>query len=99
MSDKYELATPKPAALIESLRAIGYNLPTAIADIIDNSISADAKNVEVTFHWDGANSWIRILDDGRGMTEAELFEAMRPGSQNPLQKRSAHDLGRFGLGL
>jgi hypothetical protein len=40
----YELATPKPAALIESLRAIGYNLPTAVADIIDNSISAEAKN-------------------------------------------------------
>jgi hypothetical protein len=99
MSDKYELATPKPAALIESLRAIGYNLPTAIADIIDNSISADAKSVEVTFHWDGANSWVRILDDGRGMTKDELFEAMRPGSQNPLQKRSARDLGRFGLGL
>ena len=99
MSHKYELATPKPAALIESLRSIGYNLPTAIADIIDNSISADAKSVEVTFHWDGANSWIRILDDGRGMTEAELYEAMRPGSQNPLQKRSAQDLGRFGLGL
>jgi len=99
MSDSYELATPKPAALIESLRAIGYNLPTAIADIIDNSISAGAKNVDVTFHWDGAQSWVRILDDGRGMSEPELFEAMRPGSQNPLQKRSAHDLGRFGLGL
>jgi hypothetical protein len=58
----YELATPKPAALIESLRAIGYNLPTAVADIIDNSISAEAKNVDITFHWAGSHSWICILD-------------------------------------
>ena len=95
----YELATPKPAALIESLRAIGYNLPTAVADIVDNSISAEAKNIDIDFHWAGSNSWIRILDDGRGMSKLELSEAMRPGSQNPLEKRSIEDLGRFGLGL
>lgn len=99
MSDSYELATPRPAALIESLRAIGYNLPTAIADIVDNSISAKARNIYITFHWAGSDSWIRILDDGRGMSEPELFEAMRPGSKNPVQKRAANDLGRFGLGL
>jgi anti-sigma regulatory factor (Ser/Thr protein kinase) len=99
MSDDYEIATPKPAALIESLRAIGYDLPTAVADIVDNSISAEAKNIDITFHWSGAQSWICIIDDGRGMSELELFEAMRPGSQNPLEKRSHGDLGRFGLGL
>jgi len=50
----YEIANPKPAALIESLRAVGYNLPTAIADIIDNSLTADARNVDLYFFWAGA---------------------------------------------
>src|ERR1044072_8291175 len=99
MPDAYQLATPKPAALIESLRAIGYNLPTAVADIVDNSISAEAKNIDIDFHWAGSNSWICIVDDGRGMSAQEFFEAMRPGTQHPLQKRSVRDLGRFGLGL
>jgi anti-sigma regulatory factor (Ser/Thr protein kinase) len=99
MPDSYEIATPKPAALIESLRSIGYDLPTAIADIVDNSISANAKSIDITFHWSGAQSWICIVDDGDGMSELKLFEAMRPGSQNPLEKRSRGDLGRFGLGL
>jgi hypothetical protein len=99
MSDDYEIATPKPAALIESLRSIGYDLPTAVADIVDNSISAKSKNIDITFHWSGAQSWICIIDDGHGMSDLELVEAMRPGSQNPLQKRSTSDLGRFGLGL
>ena len=96
---EYEIATPRPGALIESLRSIGYDLPTAVADIIDNSLTASARQVDIVFHWAGANSWICILDDGTGMSDQELFEAMRPGSQNPLQTRSSNDLGRFGLGL
>lgn len=96
---QYEIANPKPAALIESLRAVGYNLPTAIADIIDNSLTADARNVELQFHWAGADSRICIIDDGRGMSESELHEAMRPGSRSPIEERAPEDLGRFGLGL
>jgi hypothetical protein len=95
----YEIANPKPAALIESLRAVGYNLPTAVADIIDNSLTAGARNVDLYFHWAGAESRICLIDDGRGMSETELHEAMRPGSRSPLEERSPEDLGRFGLGL
>jgi hypothetical protein len=40
-----------------------------------------------------------ILDNGRGMTEDELLDAMRHGTGNPRQHRSPKDLGRFGLGL
>ncbi len=47
----------------------------------------------------GEDPWIAIIDDGFGMSEAELIEAMRPGSKNPLDQRGDHDLGRFGLGL
>ena len=95
----YYLAQPEPAALVESLRAFGYSLCTAIADLIDNSIASKAKNVWVHFEWRGADSWITVKDDGEGMTEIELIAAMRPGSQSPLEERSPKDLGRFGLGL
>ncbi|KZM49043.1 ATP-binding protein [Labrenzia sp. OB1] len=93
------MAQPEPAALVESLRAFGYSLRTAIADLIDNSISAEAKSVWLHFEWDGANSWITIRDDGHGMAEDELITAMRAGSKNPLAERPPRDLGRFGLGL
>jgi len=95
----YDIAAPRASAMIESLRAFGYNLQTAIADLIDNSISAGARNVWLSFCWDGASSYISIRDDGHGMTEAQLISAMRLGSQSPLKKREANDLGRFGLGL
>jgi hypothetical protein len=90
---------PKPASLIETFRAIGYSLPGALADIIDNSISAGAKNVWVNLVWKDDKSVITIRDDGSGMTETELVEALRPGTHNPLESRNANDLGRFGLGL
>ena len=95
----FDLAPPRASSLVESLRAFGYELPSAIADLIDNSISAMAKNVWVDFHWSGELSTIAVTDDGEGMDEAILVAAMRPGSQSPLDKRSPQDLGRFGLGL
>lgn len=97
--DDYDITQPEPAALVESLRAFGYSLKAAVADLIDNSISAGAKNVWLRFEWDGADSYVIIKDDGAGMTEQELISAMRPGSRSPLEERSPKDLGRFGLGL
>lgn len=97
--DDYDITEPEPAALVESLRAFGYSLKAAVADLIDNSISAGAKNVWLRFEWDGADSHITIKDDGAGMAERELISAMRPGSKSPLEERSPKDLGRFGLGL
>lgn len=95
----YQIANPDPAALIEAFRGLGYSLPTAIADLIDNSITAQAGSVEIKFHWAGKDSHICIFDDGHGMSENVLFEAMRPGSRNPLDTRALNDLGRYGLGL
>lgn len=71
----------------------------AIADLIDNSIFAKARNVWVEYGWDDGNPWVSIRDDGTGMTEDQLREAMRVGSRSPLDERDAEDLGRFGLGL
>ncbi|MBE2254666.1 MAG: ATP-binding protein [Ignavibacteria bacterium] len=92
-------AIPEASSMIETFRAIGYNIETAIADIIDNSISANAKNIWIIFEWKGSKTWLYIKDDGIGMNDAELIQAMRPGSKNPLQVRNQKDLGRFGLGL
>jgi hypothetical protein len=96
---EYDIAEPRASALIESLRAFGYTLPAAVADLVDNSISARAHTVSITAHWAGPDSWIAVVDDGQGMTEAELIEAMRAGSQSPREARRRDDLGRFGLGL
>lgn len=95
----FEIAEPPASSMIESLRGVGYSPETAIADLIDNSIAAHARNVWITFWWEGRNSHIAILDDGDGMTKEELSEAMRLGSMSPLESRSVDDLGRFGLGL
>ncbi len=92
-------AAPHAAMLIESMRDIGYSLETALADIIDNSITAKATSVRLLADTTSADPSLAILDDGEGMSEDELLAAMRPGSRNPLDTRENDDLGRFGLGL
>jgi hypothetical protein len=93
---RFVTVLPSARKLMASLRDIGYDLPSAIADLVDNSIDAGAENVEVTFAEDGARSWVRVTDDGMGMGAAELDEAMRYGSS---RSYSATALGHFGLGL
>ena len=90
---------PRAEAIAESLRAFGYSLPNAVADLVDNSLSAGSSNIDATFWWDGPRSWIRVRDDGRGMSAPDLVEAMRLGTRSPLEQREPTDLGRFGLGL
>ncbi len=92
-------AAPKASMLIESMRDIGYSLETALADIIDNSITSGASEIDIMVPPADTEARLGILDNGEGMTEEELLNAMRPGSQNPLEGRGAADLGRFGLGL
>lgn len=92
-------ATPRASMLIESMRDIGYSLETALADIIDNSITARATTIQIFADIRNSESKIGILDDGEGMTETDLLDAMRPGSRNPRDERDRTDLGRFGLGL
>jgi hypothetical protein len=92
------LLTPVAPVLLESMRAIGYEPASAIADLIDNSITARAKSIAVRFA-PGAPKALAIIDDGLGMDRSELVRAMRHGSRSPSERRDADDLGRFGLGL
>jgi len=85
--------------MLESLRGLGYSTASALADIIDNSISASATSVEIQFKWEGQSSSIYVLDNGFGMNDQELESSMTLGDKNPLDTRPSHDLGRFGMGL
>lgn len=96
---KFVEASPKASTLIESMRDIGYTLETALADVVDNSITAGATNVHIHVDSTGADVKIGIVDDGKGMDRNDLIDAMRLGSRHPLESRATHDLGRFGLGL
>lgn len=95
----YDIAAPEPAGMVASLSSLGYSLPAAIADLVDNSISAEATTIDVEFTWAGQDSWIAVVDDGEGMTADELVTAMTVAARGPATPRTATDLGRFGVGL
>ena len=92
-------AAPSAASLIESMRDIGYTLESALADVIDNAISAEATVIHIYYDTNSTDPYLSIVDDGNGMTRLELLNAMRPGSQSPTAIRDTSDLGRFGLGM
>ncbi len=94
-----ENVPPDAGALSESLRDFGYTLPHALADLIDNSITAGASQVDITVETTGPSPVISVIDNGKGMSESQLVEAMRLGTRGPLLPRAAADLGRFGLGM
>ncbi|MFG1904919.1 ATP-binding protein [Micromonospora carbonacea] len=87
---------PSAARLTDSLRDIGYDFPTAVADVVDNSVAAGANRVEIDIVFDGSDSWVMIADDGEGMSANGLLEALRYGSRRDYGRG---DLGRYGLGL
>jgi hypothetical protein len=92
------LLPPFAPVLLESMRAIGYSFQSALADIIDNSISAGAKTIDIRFSPYG-DPYVAVIDDGHGISPEKLRDAMRHGSSDPRHLRDRSDLGRFGLGL
>lgn len=90
---------PSAASLSATLRDLGYSLETAVADLVDNSISAGANSIQIVCEISENEPWLGILDNGGGLTSEELIVAMRHGAKNPNEKRDLKDLGRFGLGL
>jgi hypothetical protein len=91
---------PSASALMNTARSFGnYDLAAALADLVDNSIQANAKNVWVEFEPENNDVTVRVRDDGCGMSRSVLIDAMKPASRNPEEKRDLLDLGRFGWGL
>ena len=83
---------------MESMRAVGYTLEAAIADLVDNSITAGASRIDISFASE-PDDFVAVLDDGGGMFREAAREAMRLAARSSTEQRSADDLGRFGLGL
>lgn len=97
---KDKVNIPKASTLMGSLRSMGYTFEAAVADVIDNSISAHASFVKILFPTNPLDAIaVGIIDDGDGMTSEELFEAMRYGCMASEDERDKDDLGRFGLGM
>ena len=91
------LLPPDPERVMEGLRDTGYNFNTAIADIIDNSIAADATKIDISIDLNPKGDLtVYIADNGYGMDEAGLKNAMRYGSK---KRDDPSSLGKFGLGL
>lgn len=93
------ITQPSAAPVIQALRSLGYNARTAIADLVDNSLDAKADKIRLFFYYSGNDGVIRIVDNGRGMNDDQLQQAMNIGSKDPRESREPHELGRFGMGL
>jgi len=98
MNNIGEDITPQATPLLESNRSLGYSIEEAISDLIDNSITAGAKNIYINLNWIENKPLFNICDDGKGMSLAKLIESFRLGS-NQNYHRPVNDLGRFGFGM
>lgn len=88
---------PDPVGLFDILARAGHRLPSAVADLVDNSISAGATAIEIKFpNPNDGGRWMCIRDNGEGMTSDQLRNAMRVGNQRVY---GGSDLGKFGYGL
>lgn len=95
---EFELIPPA-SSLIQSMRDIGYTLNTAVADIIDNSITANATMIDIVYTNNNGIPSLMIIDNGQGMSKDELLDALRFAYISSTAQRHEKDLGRFGLGL
>lgn len=95
---EYDLVNPNISNFINSIRDIGYNFNIAISDLLDNCLDAGARNIEIV-GLVKPEIFLEILDDGCGMDENELREAMRLATKDSKAKRGKDELGKFGLGL
>lgn len=94
----YVSAAPNPKELAKAFRGLGYSPAAALADLLDNSLSASASQVEITFDWNDGAPRIIVQDNGVGMSAEDLTQAMRLGAGVD-KPRLAGDLGRFGMGM
>tara|TARA_Y100000590_G_scaffold429178_1_gene541426 strand:+ start:362 stop:1834 length:1473 start_codon:yes stop_codon:yes gene_type:complete len=96
--NKSEDMTINASRLLDVFRSVNYKLSQSTCDIIDNSIDINADTIEVSYNYDPVNfdRYLMVVDNGRGMTEKEIQNAMMLGSD---RKRDDKELGKFGIGL
>lgn len=96
---RYQELAPDPKSHIKTLTRIGYTISSAVSDILDNSLAAKAKTIEILAPPGLNDPIISILDNGTGMSPEELIANMRIGCKDPTERRREGDLGRFGSGM
>lgn len=97
LKENEKIVEPSPARLADSLRDTGYTFETAVADVLDNSVSAGATKIRIKLALEyGGSPMLMIADNGSGMNADELDKALRYGSP---ARPSAKSLGKFGMGL
>jgi hypothetical protein len=99
MTTKNQIAedfSPDPLALLESNRNLGYSIEEAVADLIDNSITAEATSIVFNLDWNNGTPIFKLHDNGKGMNGEKLIDSFKLGS---LEQRNPKDLGRFGFGM
>jgi hypothetical protein len=97
LSDNNDEVAPDPLGLFRILARAGHSLPSAVADLVDNSLSHKAREIHITFpNPNNGGRWMCIRDDGEGMTPEGLRDAMKIGHQRAYDDA---DLGKFGYGL
>src|SRR5581483_6777786 len=87
---------PNARRTMEALRELGYDSYASVLDINDNCIDAHATKIDIEISEHKGDIIITIDDDGVGMDEETLSEALRLGSDS---ERETTDLGKFGMGL
>lgn len=96
-SSHHDDAPPDPLGLFNILARAGHSLPSAVADLVDNSLSHGAREITITFpNPNTGGRWMCIRDDGTGMTASGLRDAMKIGHQRDY---ADGDLGKYGYGL
>lgn len=106
---EFDFAVVSPALTVQALRDSGYkDTDHALAELIDNSIEAEARLVELVVceappdpgraYARARVSEIAVADDGCGMDAVTLRRALKFGDGTRLDRKSG-GIGRFGIGL
>jgi hypothetical protein len=84
---------------LQAIRETGYrSLAHAIAELVDNSIQAQATVVSVESARDeSGNALLRVADNGLGLSPDMMVHALQFGGSTRFDDRNG--LGRFGMGL
>ena len=91
-------------AALKSMRNTDFDMQTAMCEVIDNSLQADAKNVKIHIAYSDKTSrrksrpeQIAFGDDGHGMGGEVLQYCLRLGYSGRYDDRKG--IGRFGVGM
>ena len=90
------------AFILRKYRSRGYTLEQSLAELADNSITHNAKNIWTYMYWSddqGKDSFIMVVDDGDGMSKDELLNRALNIPKDEHVDKGENDHSVYGLGL